>query len=88
MTTITYPPDAATVVASLRAHAEKIRAARLEKLGPLSDHERRKLEFVTARILDRFLALPATRLTQAGSAVERATYADAVQRLFGLGEDA
>jgi glutamyl-tRNA reductase len=88
MTTATYEPDAAAVIVSLRARAEKIRAARLAKLGPLSGDQRRRLESVTARILDRFLELPASCLSQAGSAVERATYADAVQRLFGLGEDA
>jgi glutamyl-tRNA reductase len=88
VTTATYQPDAADVIASLRAQAEKIRAARLEKLGPLSDHERRMLESVTGRILDRFLDVPAMRLMQAGSAVERASYADAVQRLFGLHDDA
>lgn len=88
MTTATYQPDVAAVIVSLRAQAEKIRAARLAKLGSLSDNERRTLESVTARILDRFLDLPATRLTEAASAKEGATYADAVRRLFGLGEDA
>jgi glutamyl-tRNA reductase len=88
VTTATYEPDVAAVIVSLRAQAEKIRAARLAKLGPLADDERRTLESVTARILDRFLALPAVRLTQVASTAEGATYADAVRRLFGLGEDA
>lgn len=88
VTTATYQPDVAAVIVSLRAQAEKIRAARLKKLGPLSDDERRTLESVTARILERFLELPATRLTQAASASEGATYVDAVRRLFGLGQDA
>lgn len=88
MTTVTYQPDVAAVIASLRAHAEKIRVARLAKLGRLSGNERRTLELVTAQILNRFLDLPAMRLTQATSAIEGATYADAVRCLFGLGEDA
>ena len=88
MTTATYQPDVVAVVASLRAHAEKIRAARLAKLGALSGNERRTAESVTARILDRFLDVPVLRLTQAASAAEGATYADAVRCLFGLGEDA
>ncbi len=79
-------PDVVAVVASLRAHAEKIRAAQLAKLGRLSGNERRTVELVTAQILNRFLDLPAVRLTQAASAAETATYADAVRRLFGLGE--
>jgi glutamyl-tRNA reductase len=87
-TAYAYPLDVTAVVAALRAHAEEIRAARLAKVGTLSDDGRRRLESVTVRILDRFLDLPAARLSQAGSAAERATYADDVRCLFGLGEKA
>jgi glutamyl-tRNA reductase len=73
-------------IASLRAHAEEIRAAELAKLGRLSDHERRTVESVTSQILNKLLHLPTVRMKQAAAA-DGATYAAAVMHLFGLEEE-
>ncbi len=83
--------DVVPAIASLRALAERIRAAELarteRRLGPLSEPERRALEAMTSRIVDKLLHLPTVRMKEAAAA-EGAGYADAVRYLFGLGEDA
>ncbi len=78
--------DVVPAIASLRAHAEEIRAAELAKLGRLPEHERRTVESVTAQILNKLLHLPTVRMKQAAAAAEGAAYADAVRHLFGLEE--
>jgi len=75
-------------IASLRARAEEIRAAELERARGLSEQERRAVDSVTARVLDKLLHLPTVRLKEAAAGADGAVYADAVRHLFGLGDDA
>jgi glutamyl-tRNA reductase len=83
--------DVVPAIASLRARAEEIRAAELERLqgrlGALSDAERRAVESATARIVDKLLHLPTVRMKEAAVTADGVIYADAVRHLFGLGED-
>ena len=78
-------------IASLRAHAEEIRAAELAKaegrLGRLSESERRIVESMTAQIVNKLLHLPTVRLKQAAAAADGPAYADVVRHLFGLEGD-
>jgi glutamyl-tRNA reductase len=78
-------------IASLRAHAEEIREQELAKaegvLGRLDESQRRAIETVTSRIVDKLLHLPTVRLKQAAAAADGVIYAEAVRHLFGLGED-
>ena len=79
--------DVVPAIASLRAHAEEIRAAELAKLsGRVSEDERRTLESVTAQILNKLLHLPTVRMKEAAITSDGAAYADAVRHLFGLDE--
>jgi len=55
--------------------------------GRLSDEERRAVESVTARMLDKLLHLPTVRMKQAAVTADGVVYADAVRHLFGLGEE-
>jgi glutamyl-tRNA reductase len=84
--------DVVPAIASLRALAERIRAAELARaegrLGPLSEPQRRALESMTSRIVEKLLHLPTVRMKEAAAGAEGADYADAVRYLFGLGEDA
>jgi glutamyl-tRNA reductase len=77
-------------IASLRAHAEEIRVAELQRAGrrlaDLSPEERRALEAVTVQIVNKLLHDPTVRLKEAAGA-DGATYADAVRHLFGLDAD-
>jgi glutamyl-tRNA reductase len=86
--------DVVPAIASLRALAEAIRRdelARAERrLGDLSPTERRTVEAMTSRIVDKLLHLPTVRLKEAAAAAGTAdgvSYADAVRHLFGLRED-
>jgi glutamyl-tRNA reductase len=83
--------DVVPAIASLRARAEEIRAAELERLqgrlGALSEAERRAVESATARIVDKLLHLPTVRMKEAAVTADGVLYADAVRHLFGLGED-
>ncbi len=80
--------DVVPAIASLRARAEQIRAAELEKVrGRVSDDERRTLESVTAQILNKLLHLPTVRMKEAAVGADGAAYADAVRHLFGLEEE-
>jgi len=78
-------------IASLRAHAEGIRAAELARaegrLGRLSESDRRIVESVTAQIVNKLLHLPTVRLKQAAVAADGPAYADVVRHLFGLEGD-
>jgi glutamyl-tRNA reductase len=78
-------------IASLRARAEEIREQELAKaegvLARLDDSQRRAVETVTSRIVDKLLHLPTVRLKQAAAAADGVVYAEAVRHLFGLGEE-
>jgi glutamyl-tRNA reductase len=73
-------------ITSLRAHAEQIRVAELERarLGDLSQAERERLEALTQRIVNKLLHRPTVRLKQLAAEDESGPYAQAVTELFGL----
>jgi glutamyl-tRNA reductase len=73
-------------IASLRARAEEIRAAELDR-AKLSGAERRAAESVTAAVLNKLLHLPTIRMKQAAAAADGVIYADAVRHLFGLEDE-
>jgi glutamyl-tRNA reductase len=73
-------------IASLRAHAEEIRAAELER-AKLNDSERRAAESVTAAVLNKLLHLPTIRMKEAAAAADGVIYAHAVRHLFGLEDE-
>ena len=79
-------------IASLRALAEEIRASELERararLEKLTDAERRAVEAVTARIVDKLLHGPTVRMKEAAAGADGAVYVDALRHLFGLADDA
>ena len=79
--------DVVPAIASLRAHAERIRVAELAKLGDLPEHERQAIESVTSQMLNKLLHLPTVRMKQAALAAEGTAYAEAVRHLFGLEEN-
>jgi glutamyl-tRNA reductase len=83
--------DVVPAIASLRARAEEIREAELEKaeslLERLDESQRHAVEAVTAQIVNKLLHLPTVRLKQAAAAADGVLYAEAVRHLFGLGED-
>jgi glutamyl-tRNA reductase len=83
--------DVVPAIASLRARAEEIRKAELQKaeslLGRLDESQRRAVEAVTAQIVNKLLHLPTVRMKQAAAAADGVLYAEAVRHLFGLGED-
>ncbi len=78
--------DVVPAIASLRAKAEEIRAAELQR-AKLSDAERRAAESVTAAVLNKLLHLPTIRMKQAAAAADGVIYADAVRHLFGLEDE-
>jgi glutamyl-tRNA reductase len=75
-------------IASLRAHAEEIRAAELERMrGRLSTSDQEVVESITARIVEKLLHLPTVRLKEAAAGADGGSYAQAVRHLFGLGDE-
>jgi len=78
--------DVVPAIASLRARAEEIRTAELDR-AKLSGAERRAAESVTAAVLNKLLHLPTIRMKQAAAAADGVIYADAVRHLFGLEEE-
>jgi glutamyl-tRNA reductase len=82
--------DVVPAIASLREHAEAIRAAELAKaegrLGRLSDSELRTVESLTRQIVNKLLHGPIVR-TKESAALEGVGYANALRHLFGLDED-
>jgi glutamyl-tRNA reductase len=84
--------DVVPAIASLRALAEEIRTTELERararLEKLTDTERRAVEAVTARIVDKLLHGPTVRMKEAAAGADGAVYADALRHLFGLADDA
>ena len=80
--------DVVPTIASLRARAEAIRAAELDKAAAkLTDEERHAVESITAQILNKLLHLPTVRMKEAAAAADGVLYADAVRHLFGLEEE-
>ncbi|HEX2376130.1 MAG TPA: glutamyl-tRNA reductase [Gaiellales bacterium] len=73
-------------ITSLRAHAERIRQAELERarLGDLSPAERERLDSLTRGIVNKLLHRPTVRLKQLAAEDESGPYAEAVTELFGL----
>jgi glutamyl-tRNA reductase len=78
-------------IASLRAWAEEVRAAELERaktrLG-LSEDQHAAVESVTAQIVNKLLHLPTVRLKEAAAGANGGIYAEAVRHLFGLDDPA
>ena len=84
--------DVVPAIASLRAKAESIRRAELERvesrLASLSPSQRRAVEALTSQIVAKLLHQPTVRMKEAAAAADGVLYADAVRHLFGLGDDA
>ena len=78
--------DVVPAITSLRARAEEIRTAELQR-AKLTDAERRAAESVTAAVLNKLLHLPTIRMKQAAAAADGVLYADAVRHLFGLEDE-
>jgi len=78
-------------IASLRAWAEAIRNAELERLegrlGALPDADRKLVETATAQLVNKLLHLPTVRLKEAAVTADGVLYADAVRHLFGLEDE-
>ena len=75
-------------IASLRAHAEEIRAAELARLeGRLPEGDRDVVDTLTAQIVNKLLHLPTVRLKEAAISADGLLYADVVRHLFGLSEE-
>jgi glutamyl-tRNA reductase len=78
-------------IASLRAHAEEIRAGELAKaegrLARLPENERKLIESMTSQIVAKLLHLPTVRMKEAAAGTDGVIYADVVRHLFGLGEE-
>jgi glutamyl-tRNA reductase len=83
--------DVVPAIASLRARAESIRRAELERaerrLASLSPSERQAVEALTSQIVAKLLHLPTVRMKEAAAAEDGLAYAEAVRHLFDL-EDA
>jgi glutamyl-tRNA reductase len=84
--------DVVPAIASLRALAEEIRESELERartrLERLTEAERRAVEAVTSRIVDKLLHVPTVKMKEAAAGADGAAYADVLRHLFGLGDDA
>jgi glutamyl-tRNA reductase len=78
--------DVVPAIASLRARADEIRKAELQR-AKLSDSERRAADSVTAAVLNKLLHLPTIRMKEAAAAADGVIYADAVRHLFGLEDE-
>jgi glutamyl-tRNA reductase len=78
--------DVVPAIASLRARAEEIRSAELER-AKLNESERRAAESVTTAVLNKLLHLPTIRMKEAAAAADGVIYADAVRHLFGLEDE-
>ena len=78
--------DVVPAIASLRARAEEIRAAELQR-AKLNDSERRAAESVTTAVLNKLLHLPTIRMKEAAAAADGVIYAEAVRHLFGLEDE-
>jgi glutamyl-tRNA reductase len=83
--------DVVPEIASLRARAEAIRSAELERargrLGRLTEAERLAVESITSQIVNKLLHLPTVRMKEAAAGADGTVYADAVRHLFGLDDE-
>jgi glutamyl-tRNA reductase len=83
--------DVVPAIASLRARAESIRRAELERaagrLASLSPSERRAVEALTSQIVAKLLHLPTVRMKEAAAAADGLAYAEAVRHLFDLEDE-
>jgi glutamyl-tRNA reductase len=78
--------DVVPAISALRAHAEEIRTAELDKLPTLADGELERLDQVTAQIVAKLLHEPTVRMKEAAAEGGGEAYAAAIRRLFGLDE--
>jgi predicted ATPase len=65
----------------------RVQAVIESRLGQLTESQRRAVEALTARIIDKLLHLPTVRMKQAAAGADGGVYAETVRHLFGLGED-
>lgn len=75
-------------VAAIRAKAEQVRQAELEKamkrLGSLSEKELRTIDALTSAIVNKMLHEPTDRLKQVSSAKDGYMYVEAARYLYGI----
>ncbi|MFC1735609.1 glutamyl-tRNA reductase [Candidatus Hydrogenedentota bacterium] len=80
--------EAAPVVSSLRAKANSIRGEELErtlsKLPDLGENERREVEYMTERIVNKILHEPMTAIKSQSQDGDSFHFLSAVRELFGL----
>ena len=80
--------EAAPIVTALRARAEELRAAELDrhssKLAALDPAARKVLESVTRGLVNKLLHDPTVRLKDAAGSARGELYADALSELFAL----
>jgi glutamyl-tRNA reductase len=83
--------DVVPAIAGLRARAESIRRAELERaerrLASLTPDERRAVEALTSQIVAKLLHLPTVRMKEAAVAEDGLAYAEAVRHLFDLDDE-
>jgi glutamyl-tRNA reductase len=83
--------DVVPAIASLRARAESIRRAELERaerrLASLTPSERQAVEALTSQIVAKLLHLPTVRMKEAAAAEDGLAYAEAVRHLFDLEDE-
>jgi glutamyl-tRNA reductase len=75
--------DAVPAITALRAYADAVRTAELERLPPLPAKTRARIEAVTAQLLNKLLHLPTVRMKEAAAHHDDVS-SDAIGRLFGL----
>ena len=82
--------EVAPIITSLRAHADDVRAAELErhrnKLDALDPAARDAVELLTRSIVNKLLHEPTVRMKDAAGSARGELYADALVELFGLPE--
>jgi glutamyl-tRNA reductase len=82
--------DIAPVIASLRAKAEAIRRAEVDRtlryLSHLDETDRRRIEALADSLVSKLLHDPTLRLKAEAGNGHSALYADAVRHLFALGQ--
>jgi len=80
--------DAVPTIVALRQWAEQVRHAELEKtmakLGPLDDHQRRALEALSSRLVNKLLHPPTINLKRSVSQGRLRDYVQLVRHLFEL----
>ena len=84
---------AVPTIVALRQHCENIRRAELERLDyklaslPQADDVRSRVEEITRLLLEKLLHGPTEHLKAVGDSETAGAYAEALTRLFGLGDD-